>query len=64
MNIILTGYKGFIGGHMLTALESAGHSVSTYEWAESTLPSVMEQDWVIHIGAISSTTDRDIDKVM
>lgn len=64
MNIILTGYKGFIGGHMLTALESAGHSVSTYEWGESNLPSVMEQDWVIHIGAISSTTDRDIEKVM
>jgi ADP-L-glycero-D-manno-heptose 6-epimerase len=24
----------------------------------------MEQDWVIHIGAISSTTERDVEKVM
>ena len=64
MNILLTGHKGFIGSHMLTALESAGHNVSTFEWGDSNLPSVMEQDWVIHIGAISSTTERDVDKVM
>jgi ADP-L-glycero-D-manno-heptose 6-epimerase len=63
MNILLTGYKGFIGNHVLTALEAAGHCVSTYDWGDS-LPSVMEQDWVIHLGAISSTTERDIDKVM
>ena len=63
MNILLTGYKGFIGSHMLTALENAGHNVSTYEWGEL-LPSIMEQDWVIHIGAISSTTERDIEKVL
>jgi ADP-L-glycero-D-manno-heptose 6-epimerase len=63
MNILLTGYKGFIGSHMLTALEDAGHHVSTYEWGE-VLPSVMEQDWVIHMGAISSTTERDVDKVL
>jgi ADP-L-glycero-D-manno-heptose 6-epimerase len=64
MNILLTGYKGFIGSHMLTALEKAGHSISTYEWGEGPLPSVMEQDWVIHMGAISSTTERDVDKVL
>jgi len=64
MNILLTGYKGFIGSHMLTALQRAGHNVSTYEWGEGPLPSVMEQEWVIHIGAISSTTERDIDKVL
>jgi len=64
VNILLTGYKGFIGSHMLTALENAGHNVSTYEWGEGPLPSVMEQEWVIHIGAISSTTERDVDKVL
>jgi ADP-L-glycero-D-manno-heptose 6-epimerase len=63
MNILLTGHKGFIGSHMLTALEADGHCVSTYEWGEL-LPSVMEQDWVIHMGAISSTTERDVDKVL
>jgi ADP-L-glycero-D-manno-heptose 6-epimerase len=28
------------------------------------MPSVAEQDWVIHMGAISSTTERDIDKIL
>ena len=64
MNILLTGHKGFIGSRVLTALESAGHCVLTYDWGENNFPSVMEQDWVIHIGAISSTTERDIDKVL
>jgi ADP-L-glycero-D-manno-heptose 6-epimerase len=63
MKILLTGHKGFIGSNMLKVLESMGHQVDTYEWGDS-LPSIMEQDWVIHIGAISSTTERDIDKVM
>jgi len=63
VNILLTGYKGFIGSHMLTALEAAGHNVSTFEWGE-VAPSIMEQDWVIHMGAISSTTERDVDKVL
>ena len=63
MKILLTGHKGFIGSHMLTALEAHGHDVSVYEWGEQ-LPSIMEQDWVIHTGAISSTTERDLDKIM
>jgi len=63
MNILLTGYKGFIGSHLLRALKKEGHQVSTYEWGE-VLPSVIGFDWVIHVGAISSTTERDIEKVM
>jgi len=63
MNILLTGYKGFIGSHLLTALENEGHFVSVYDWSEI-LPSVMEQDWVIHVGAISATTEKNIEKVL
>jgi len=63
MKILLTGYKGFIGSHMVRALEQHGHHVSTYDWGDI-LPSVMEQEWVIHMGAISSTTERDVEKVM
>jgi len=63
MKILLTGYKGFIGSHMFRALETQGHDVSVYDWGEI-LPSIMEQDWVIHMGAISSTTERDVEKVM
>ena len=64
MNILLTGHKGFIGSHLLIALESAGHSVDTYEWGDEKLPSVMDKDWVVHVGAISSTTERNVEKVM
>ena len=63
MKILLTGYKGFIGSHMFRALEAQGHHVSTYDWGDI-LPSIMEQEWVIHMGAISSTTERDVEKVM
>lgn len=61
MKILLTGYKGFIGSHMLNAL--SGHEVSTFEWGEA-LPSIEGHDWVIHMGANSSTTERNIEKIM
>ena len=64
MKILLTGHKGFIGSHMLKALEKRGHEVDTFDWDAGNMPSVIEQDWVIHMGAISSTTERDIDKVL
>lgn len=63
MKILLTGHRGFIGSHMLTALQQA-HEVDTYEYDNGTRPGVMEFDWVIHIGGISSTTEKDIDKVL
>jgi ADP-L-glycero-D-manno-heptose 6-epimerase len=63
MNILLTGHKGFIGSHLLKALEKEGHFVDVYEWGQI-LPSIMEQDWVIHVGAISATTEKDIEKVL
>lgn len=63
MKILLTGYKGFIGQHMHKALIQAGHDVECYEWGD-TYPGVMDKDWVIHMGAISSTTETDIDKVL
>jgi len=64
MKILLTGHKGFIGKNMLKALENANHEISVFEWDDGNMPSVMEQDWVIHIGGISSTTERDVDKIM
>lgn len=63
MKILLTGHRGFIGSHLLHALKDNGHSVSTFEWGEI-LPSVIKNDWVIHVGAISSTTETDVEKVM
>lgn len=64
MKILLTGHKGFIGSHLLTALENEGHSVDTFDWQDGNIPGIMDKDWVIHTGAISSTTERDIEKIM
>lgn len=63
MRILLTGHKGFIGSNMLKALD--GHDVRTYEWGDDNdLLDTTDRDVCIHIGAISSTTERDVDKVM
>jgi ADP-L-glycero-D-manno-heptose 6-epimerase len=62
MKILLTGHKGFIGSYMLNAL--ADHEVTTYDWSDGGRPSVMGYDWVVHLGGISSTTERDIDKIL
>jgi ADP-L-glycero-D-manno-heptose 6-epimerase len=61
MKILVTGYKGFIGQNMIQAL--SGHDLDFYEWGD-TLPRVDRYNQVIHLGAISSTTERDIEKVM
>jgi len=62
MKILVTGHKGFIGGHMVTALQDE-HKVDTYEWGDD-YPKVHKYDWVIHLGAISSTTETDVEKIM
>ena len=62
MKILLTGHNGFIGSYMLKALKE--HDVTTFEWSDGIRPSVMEFEWVIHMGGISSTTERDIDKIL
>lgn len=61
MKILLTGHKGFIGKHMLNALHD--HTVTTFEWGQD-YPDVQGLDWVIHMGANSSTTETNIEKIM
>lgn len=65
MKILLTGHKGFIGKNLLCYLEThTDFDIETYEYNKNIFPQVQGFDWVIHIGAISSTTERDLDKVM
>jgi nucleoside-diphosphate-sugar epimerase len=60
MKILLTGHRGFIGSNMLKAL--AGHDVRTYDWGEGEDKlDTRDRDVCIHIGGISSTTERDVD---
>jgi len=64
MKILLTGHKGFIGSHMLKALEKE-HNVATFDWEDKEGPFITPDiDWIVHLGAISSTTETDIDKLM
>lgn len=63
MKILITGHKGFIGQNLTLYLQK-DHALFGYEWQETMLPEVEGFDWVIHLGAISSTTERDVDKIM
>jgi len=63
MKILITGHKGFIGQNLTFYLQHE-HELFGYEWQEEHLPEVENFDWVIHTGAISSTTETDVDKVM
>lgn len=65
MKILVTGYKGFIGSHVYNSLIADGHDVVGYDYDESygCLPYVKGFDTVIHLGAISSTTEMDVPKI-
>lgn len=62
MKILITGHKGFIGQNMTRALEQ-DHELSFYEWGDE-IPDFEGLDWCIHLGAISSTAETDVEKVM
>lgn len=62
MKILITGHKGFIGKNMVAALEGE-HTLSVYEWGDN-LPDLKGVDVCIHLGAISSTVENDIERVM
>jgi len=61
MKILVTGHKGFIGQNMVNALKNK-HEVSTYEYGNQ-YPIIDGLDWVVHLGAVSSTTEQDIRKI-
>ena len=61
MKILVTGHRGFIGSHIASSLHE--HELSVYEWGQD-FPGVQGCDWVIHIGAISSTTEKNIDLIL
>jgi ADP-L-glycero-D-manno-heptose 6-epimerase len=63
MKILITGHEGFVGKNLAPFLDKE-NDLFGYEWNPKSLPDVSGYDWVIHLGAISSTTERDVDKVM
>jgi len=63
MKILITGHKGFIGQNLCNYLKE-NNNISTYEWYPYEYPEVYGYDWVIHLGAISSTTEQNVDKII
>ena len=64
MKILVTGHEGFIGKNLASYLKYKGHEVEGWEYIENSWPDPAKYDRVIHCGAISSTTERDVEKVL
>ena len=65
MQVLITGHRGFIGQNLVKYInQHTDWQVNTWEWGDTELPTVEGNDWVIHLGAISSTTETDVDKVL
>lgn len=58
--ILLTGHKGFIGSHLKQAL--SGHVLTCLDWGDA-VPKVLDFDWIVHVGANSSTRERDVEQI-
>ena len=61
MKILVTGHKGFIGSHLYKNLKN-DFIVDGYEY-NNDFPIVEGYDWVVHAGAISSTTESNVELV-
>jgi ADP-L-glycero-D-manno-heptose 6-epimerase len=69
MIVFVTGHAGFIGQNMVNHLQAQGIEYRTYDPITHGAKSPHELDlngvsWVIHLGAISSTTETDVKKVL
>jgi len=64
VRILVTGYKGFIGKNLSNYLFTHGHDVEGWEFVDNAVPDPSSYDWVIHLGAITSTTYTNVDKIL
>ena len=64
MKICVTGAEGFIGKNLCKHLIDMNHEVTKFEYAKNSFPDPSLYDWVIHLGAISSTTERNVELIM
>jgi ADP-L-glycero-D-manno-heptose 6-epimerase len=66
MKILITGHLGFIGKNLYSFLARKGYKVDGYDLATNPdhFPAVYNYDWVIHLGANSNTTEKDLNKIL
>lgn len=69
MKVLVTGSKGFIGQNFCKAAYDRGWTVDTFDILDNpnTRPKDLDLtgcEWVIHLGAISSTTETNVQRVM
>ena len=64
--VLITGAGGFIGGTLAAYLEHRGYDVTRFDitLGDSGLPDLINQDIVIHLGANSSTTETNLQKIL
>lgn len=62
--ILVTGHKGFIGKNLYNFLIKKNYLVTGYEYKKNNFPDTSLFDIVIHLGAISSTTENNIEKLL
>lgn len=69
MKVLVTGHKGFIGQNLCKALYEEGWHTTTFDIVDN--PTLRPKDLdlegvdcVMHLGAISSTTEKDVRKIM
>ena len=65
MRILVTGHKGFIGRNMMAWLNQEEEwLIEGWSWDPANLPNIKLYNWVIHLGAVTDTSDADIDTII
>lgn len=62
MKILITGYQGFIGQNLVRDLKDDNELILIEK--DDSVPDVRGLDWIIHLGANSSTLESDVEKIM
>lgn len=63
--VLITGSEGFIGKNLCKYLSKRGIEVNGYDIKHgSPLPPIHDVDAVIHLGANSNTTEKDLQKIL
>tara|TARA_A200000159_G_scaffold47251_1_gene43576 strand:+ start:25265 stop:26107 length:843 start_codon:yes stop_codon:yes gene_type:complete len=64
--VLITGAGGFIGGNLAAYLSNRGYDVTKFDtsFGDSGYPELINQDYVIHLGANSSTTETNVKKIV